>query len=97
MAWLLLVLFIGIGCLFAISSYADAPKSPNTIPIPEDTASQKSFDSGAVGFDNTPSTSDLDQVPEIKIIGEYHSDGMGSVFDDSNSFDSLNNLSGLGD
>lgn len=53
MAWLLLVLFIGIGCLFAISSSLDAPSSPNTIPIPEDTASERPLLSRSVKYKNS--------------------------------------------
>ena len=71
MAWLLLALFIGIGFLFAISSYFDAPSSPSTPPIPEDTASENPFTSGAVKsrksiFDDIDTSTDLDPVPEIK-------------------------------
>ena len=101
MAWLLLALFIGVGFLFAISSYFDAPSSPSTPPIPEDTASENPFTSGAVKsrksiFDDIDTSADLDPVPEIKIIGES-SDGMESVFDDSNSFDSFNSFNSLDD
>ncbi len=99
MAWLLLVLFIGIGCLFAISSALDAPSSPNTIPIPEDTTSERPlisrsvkcrnsiFDDASIATEINPATGMLDDGGNPYGISSF--DDTESIIDNSSSLDSL--------
>lgn len=107
MAWLLLVLFIGIGCLFAISSCLDAPSSTNTIPIPEDTDSENPsisdttnhlFSDNSIAPDINPATGIvmMDGTSGLDASGNPYGvssfDDIESIIDNSNSLDIPNNL-----
>jgi len=99
MAWLLLALFIGIGFLFAISSYFDAPSSPTPPPIPDDTASERPlisrsvkyrnsiFDDASIATDINPATGRLDDGGNPYGISSF--DDTESIIDNSSSLDSL--------
>ncbi len=107
MAWLLLALFIGIGFLFAISSYFDAPSSPPPPPIPEDTDSESPSISGTTShlLSDTSIAPDINPATGMVMMdgtgsvdaggnpfGTISSDDMESIIDDSNSFDTFDSL-----